>query len=52
MSEYRNILKTINRNNNVINWTIKNKLIDIYWTQMKVSDIDEEIKQIVRDIIK
>ena len=30
----------------------KNKLIDIYWTQMKVSDIDEEIKQIVRDIIK
>ena len=29
MSEYRNILKTINRNNNVINWTIKNKLIDI-----------------------
>jgi len=29
----------------------KNKLIDYYWTQMTVNDIDEEIKKIVCDII-
>lgn len=32
--------------------TAKSKLINVYWTKMTASDIDEEIKQIIRDIIK
>lgn len=29
----------------------RNKLIDIYWTQMNASEIDQEIKQVIKDII-